>query len=152
MEELSDGDPETVVLDNARRKARAAGAGGLVLGADTEVLLDGELLGKARDEREADAFLQRLSGRTHVVLGGLVLLGDGAERSGVERTLVTFRELDEDLRRWYLESREWPDRAGAYAIQGRGAALVERIDGDFWNVVGLPVPLLLRLAPEVLRR
>jgi septum formation protein len=85
------------------------------------------------------------------VLGGLVLLGDGAERSGVERTLVTFRELDEDLRRWYLESREWPDRAGAYAIQGRGAALVERIDGDFWNVVGLPVPLLLRLAPEVLR-
>jgi len=100
---------------------------------------------------EAAAFLQRLSGRTHVVLGALVLLSDGTERSGVERTLVTFRELDEDLRRWYLESREWPDRAGAYAIQGRGAALVERIDGDFWNVVGLPVPLLLRLAPEVLQ-
>ena len=70
---------------------------------------------------------------------------------GVERTLVTFRELDEDLRRWYLASGEWPDRAGAYAIQGRGAALVERIDGDFWNVVGLPVPLLLRLAPEMLK-
>lgn len=150
VEERSEGDPEQAVLENARRKARAAPADGLVLGADTEVLLDGQLLGKARDEHQADAFLRRLSGRTHVVLGALVLLDRGEERSGVERTLVTFRELDETLRSWYVESGEWPDRAGAYAIQGRGAALVQRIDGDFWNVVGLPVPLLLGLAPEVL--
>ena len=72
------------------------------------------------------------------------------ERSGVERTEVTFRTLDDPLRRWYLATGEWRGRAGAYAIQGYGAALVERIEGDFWNVVGLPVPLLMRLAPELL--
>jgi septum formation protein len=137
------------VLENARRKARAAEADAFVLGVDTEVLLSGELLGKARDDCEADAFLRQLSGRTHLVLSGLVLLDRDGERSGVERTAVTFRELDERLRRWYLETDEWRDRAGAYAIQGRGAALVERIEGDFWNVVGLPVALLLGLAPEL---
>jgi septum formation protein len=139
------------VLENARRKARAAEPDDFVLGVDTEVLLSGELLGKARDDREADAFLRQLSGRTHLVLSGLVLLDRDGERSGVERTAVTFRELDERLRRWYLETGEWRDRAGAYAIQGRGAALVERIEGDFWNVVGLPVALLLGLAPELVQ-
>src|SRR5207245_6061137 len=96
-----------------------------------------------------DAYLRRLEGRAHLVLSGLVLLDGDGERSGVERTVVTFRQLDERVRRWYLNTGEWRDRAGAYAIQGRGAALVERIDGDFWNVVGLPVPLLLGLAPEL---
>jgi septum formation protein len=151
VDELTAGDPARVVLENARRKVRAVEADGPVLGVDTEVLLSGELLGKARDEREADAFLRHLSGRTHRVLSGLVLLDRDGERSGVERTAVTFRELDARLRRWYLETGEWRDRAGAYAIQGRGAALVERIEGDFWNVVGLPVPLLLGLAPELLQ-
>ena len=150
VEERSDGDPDWAVLENARRKAHAAPAGGLVLGVDTEVLIDGELLGKGRDERDADRLLQRLSGRTHTVLSGLVLLDADGERSGVERTQVTFRTLDDTLRRWYLATGEWRDRAGAYAIQGYGAALVERIEGDFWNVVGLPVPLLMRLAPELL--
>jgi nucleoside triphosphate pyrophosphatase len=152
VEELSGGDPEEAVLENARRKARAAGPERLVLGVDTEVLLDGELLGKAKDERAADAILERLSGRTHVVLSGLVLLEGDRERAGVERTAVTFRTLDDALRRWYLETGEWRDRAGAYAIQGHGAALVKRIEGDFWNVVGLPVALLLELAPELLVR
>jgi nucleoside triphosphate pyrophosphatase len=139
------------VLENARRKAAAAaGHPGVVLGVDTEVWLDGELLGKAEDERAADAFLRHLSGRTHVVLSGLVLLEGGRERAGVERTAVTFRALDDGLRHWYLETGEWRDRAGAYAIQGHGAALVRRIEGDFWNVVGLPVALLLELAPELL--
>ena len=139
----------SVVLENARRKALAAQVDGLVLGVDTEVLLGDELLGKARGQDEADAFLRRLSGRAHLVLSGLVLLDRDGERSGVERTVVTFRQVDERMRRWYLGTGEWRDRAGAYAIQGRGAALVERIDGDIWNVVGLPVPLLLRLAPEL---
>jgi nucleoside triphosphate pyrophosphatase len=150
VDELTQGDPESVVVENARRKAQAAQASGLVLGVDTEVLLDGELLGKADTRDEATAHLSSLSGRTHQVLGGLVLLEDGRERAGVERTAVTFRPLDDRILAWYLGTEEWRDRAGAYAIQGRGAALVERIEGDYWNVVGLPVPLLLRLAPELL--
>ena len=152
VEEVTSGDePEVLVLENARRKARAATAGdaGLVLGVDTEVLIDGELLGKAGSEEEARAFLARLSGRTHTVLGGLVLIADGAERTGVAATQVTFRTLSDRLLDWFLETSEWRERAGAYAIQGRGAALVERISGDYWNVVGLPVALLLDLAPEL---
>jgi septum formation protein len=152
VEELTFGDdPESLVLENARRKARAAAAGGdgLVLGVDTEVLIDGELLGKADSESEARAFLARLSGRTHTVLGGLALLADGAERTGVAATQVTFRTLSDRLLEWFLETGEWRERAGAYAIQGRGAALAERISGDYWNVVGLPVALLFDLAPEL---
>jgi septum formation protein len=150
VEELTSGDPELVVLENARRKARAAlGDEAPVLGVDTEVLIDGDLLGKAPGEAEARDFLRRLSGRTHSVLSGLVLLAGGIERAGVATTHVTFRTLSDSLIDWYARTGEWRDRAGAYAIQGHGAALVERIDGDYWNVVGLPVPLLLDLAPEL---
>lgn len=153
VEELRAGaSPEAVVLENARRKARAAaGEGELVLGVDTEVLIDGELLGKAESRDEARAFLERLSGRTHTVLGGLVLLDGDTERSGAAATQVTFRTLSAEVVDWFLATGEWHDRAGAYAIQGRGAALVERIEGDYSNVVGLPVPLLLELAPDLLR-
>jgi septum formation protein len=142
------------VLENARRKARAAApdGAGLVLGVDTEVLLDGELLGKATSEGEARTFLAGLSGRTHTVLGGLVLIANGAERTGLAATQVTFRTLSGRLIDWFVATGEWRERAGAYAIQGHGAALVERISGDYWNVVGLPVPLLLDLAPELLVR
>ena len=160
VEELTDGAPEEVVLENARRKAavglQAAGRGTLVLGVDTEVLLGGRLLGKAIDGTEARRRLEALSGRTHTVLSGLVLYGasspgeDPAERSGVARSEVTFRELDEATLATYLASGEWRDRAGAYAIQGLGSILVERLEGDFSNVVGLPVRLLLDLAPELL--
>lgn len=151
MEELSAGDPEAVVYENARRKAHAAArsADERVLGVDTEVLLDGELLGKADRPEQARAHLERLSGRTHTVLSGLCLLEGERERGGVADTRVTFRTLSADLVDWYLATEEWRERAGAYAIQGHGAALVERIDGDYWNVVGLPVPLLLSLAPEL---
>jgi septum formation protein len=147
----SGGEAEWIVLENAGRKARAAARDGeLVLGVDTEVLIDGELLGKAAAEHEARAFLERLSGRTHTVLGGVVLVDGPVERSGVAATQVTFRTLSTALVDWFLATGEWRERAGAYAIQGRGAALVERIEGDYWNVVGLPVPLLLDLAPEIL--
>jgi septum formation protein len=159
VEELTDGAPEEVVVENARRKAaagRQAGEDTLTLGVDTEVILAGRLLGKASDRTEARRRLEALSGRTHTVLSGLVLYGvsprdaELAERSGVARSEVTFRELDETTLETYLASGEWRDRAGAYAIQGLGSILIERVEGDFSNVVGLPVTLLLALAPELL--
>jgi septum formation protein len=158
VKELADGgEPAEVVVENARRKAtvgvREAGEGALVLGADTEVLLDGRLLGKAADAGEARERLLALSGRTHEVLGAIVLAGPepGRERAGLARSEVTFRALDDATLGLYLASGEWRDRAGAYAIQGLGSALVERVQGDFSNVVGLSVRLLLELAPELFR-
>ena len=146
VEEDSEGDPADVVVRNARRKARAV-PGDPVLGVDTEVYLDGRLFGKPTDQDQARAYLERLSGRTHEVFSGLVLVHEGDERSGVARTKVTFRELDSSLIERYLDGDEWRNRAGGYAVQGRGAALIASIDGDYWNVVGLPVALLLDLAP-----
>jgi septum formation protein len=165
VEELRDGVPEEVVVENARRKAAAglraaegAGESAIALGVDTEVVLDGRLLGKASGRAEARERLEALAGRRHTVLSGLVLLGSApwaggpGERSGVAATEVTFRELDRATLETYIASGEWRDRAGAYAIQGLGSVLVERVEGDFSNVVGLPVGLLLELAPELLPR
>jgi septum formation protein len=150
VEELEGGDPRELVLENARRKARAA-AGARVLGVDTDVVLDGRALGKPRDSTDAEAFLRRLSGRGHEVMSGLALRDEAGERSAVAVTEVRFRRLGDRELRWYLQSGEWRDRAGGYAIQGRGAALVEEIRGDYSNVVGLPLAALLRLAPDLLR-
>ena len=144
IEELSAGDPLDVVVENARRKARAV-EGDLVLACDTEVILDGDVFGKPADEAEARTFLERLSGRTHEVYGGIVLRHGGDEQTGVCVTKVIFRPLEGDEIDAYVATGEWRGRAGGYAIQGRGAALVQRIEGDFWNVVGLPVPELVRL-------
>jgi septum formation protein len=149
VEELTDGAPREVVVENALRKARAVD-GELVLGADTEVFLDDRIFGKAGDEEQAGAYLRELSGRTHEVWGGLALVERGAERTACAVTRVTFADLTDREIGWYLETGEWRDRAGAYAIQGRGSALVEGVEGDFWNVVGLPVAELRRLAPHVL--
>ncbi len=158
VEELMEGDPEAVVLENARRKAHAGFAGApdgtAALGVDTEVVLGDRVLGKASDLSEARERLEALSGRTHTVLSGIVVLGPGrtgdapVERSGVARSEVTFRHLDSDTLRAYLARGEWRDRAGAYAIQGMGSMLIDRVDGDFSNVVGLPVRTLLALVPE----
>ena len=149
VEELTDGDPREVVIENAVRKARAA-EGELVLGADTEVFLDGRVFGKAETENQAEAFLRDLSGRTHEVWGGIALRqGDGLQTAHAV-TKVRFADLTDRELAWYLATGEWRDRAGAYAIQGRGAALVEAIEGDFWNVVGLPVAELRRVAPLLL--
>jgi nucleoside triphosphate pyrophosphatase len=144
VEELTQGDPREVVLENARRKARAV-EGDLVLACDTEVNVDGVVFGKPADEAEAVRMITQLSGRMHVVLGGLVLRRDGRECEAVAETDVHFRQLDAAEIADYVATGEWRGRAGGYAIQGRGAALVERIEGDFWNVVGLPVPELIRL-------
>ena len=147
------------MLENARRKARAglagAEAGALSLGVDTDVVLDGRTVGKPASREEAGERLRRLAGRTHEVLSGLALLGplptsgEPPERSGVARSVVTFRSLDPATIELYLDSGEWRDRAGAYAIQGLGSILVERLEGDLSNVVGLPIGLLIGLAPEL---
>jgi septum formation protein len=154
VHERDAGPPEEVVRENALAKARAVtaalGPERTVLGVDTEVALDGRLHGKAPDEQAAREQLDRLSGRIHEVWSGIALVSASGERTEAERTLVVFRVLNEALIGWYLASGEWRGRAGAYAIQGRGAALVERIDGDYWNVVGLPVAKLLQLAPDLL--
>jgi septum formation protein len=149
VEELRHGDPRDVVLENALRKARAV-EGEAVLGVDTEVVLGGRVLGKPGDEAEAAGFLRDLSGREHEVMSGIALRRGGTEETAVAVTRVRFRELGDRELRWYLASGEWRERAGGYAIQGRGAALVAEIEGDYWNVVGLPVPALLELAPDLL--
>jgi septum formation protein len=152
VEELTDGEPRRLVRENALRKARAIQApDSSVIGADTAVVLDGTVFGKPGDEAEAETFLRRLSGRTHEVMSGIALLEPGRpERSDVAVTRVRFRSLEPADLAWYLATGEWRDRAGAYAIQARGAALVEEIEGDYWNVVGLPVAALLRLVPDLL--
>jgi septum formation protein len=150
VDEETQGEPRRLVMENALRKARAVD-GDRVLGVDTDVVLDGRVFGKPADEDDAAASLRLLSGRTHEVWSGIALRANGVERTGSAVTRVRFRALEEPELRWYLRSGEWRDRAGGYAIQGRGAALVEAIDGDFWNVVGLPLAELLRLAPDLVR-
>jgi septum formation protein len=149
VEELEEGDPAEVAAENARRKATAIKAD-RVLGADTVVSLDGQIFGKPGDAAAALQTLRALSGRTHEVIGGVCLLEAGRTRAAIARTRVRFRELDEPLLEWYVASGEWRGRAGGYAIQGRGAALIAGIEGDYLNVVGLPVATLLELAPWLL--
>jgi septum formation protein len=127
-------------------KARSVEGGGRpVLGVDTVVVLDGRVLGKADSPDEAAAMLEALSGRAHEVVSGLCLRTAEWEEVGREITRVLFRPLSERDVDAYVSGREWEGRAGAYAIQGFGATLVERIEGDYLNVVGLPAALLLRL-------
>jgi len=116
-----------------------------VLGVDTEVLLDDELLGKPEDAAGAERMLERLAGRTHEVVAGLCLRTPAREEQATEVTRVPFRPLTPRDLAHYVASGEWEGRAGGYAIQGLGAALVERIDGDYSNIVGLPVQKLVEL-------
>jgi septum formation protein len=151
--EREDGPPREVAIENAWRKATAVAAAhpdGLVLGVDTVVSVDGRIYGKPVDREHARATLHALAGRRHAVIGGVCLIERGRAVTAASTTLVTFRTLDEHLVESYLATDEWRDRAGAYAIQGRGAVLVAGIDGDYLNVVGLPVGTLLDLAPPLL--
>jgi septum formation protein len=152
VRELTGGDPEVEVVENARRKARAVEAGPdrLVIACDTDVVLDGKALGKPADEAEARSYLDRMAGREHQVLSGLVVLEGGEERSGLERTAVVFKDLSEAERERYVRFGEWRGRSGGYAIQTLGSTLVERLEGSVSNVVGLPVGLLAELAPHLL--
>ena len=150
-EELLSADPIAEVERHAQGKARSvAGIAGNrpVLGVDTEVVLDGCVYGKPGDEGEAEAMLEELSGQTHEVVSGLCLLTPAWEELRHAVTRVSFRALTPRELGLYVVSEEWRERAGGYAIQGLGAALVERIDGDYLNVVGLPTALLVRLLAE----
>jgi len=148
VDELSAGAPAEVARANALAKARAGALkrpGRTILGVDTVVALDGEIFGKPASAQQAAATLGRLQGRGHEVVSGLALLESGNTQVVHEATEVTFRELDEDAIRRYVATGEWCGRAGGYAIQGQGAALVRRIMGDYLNVVGLPVGAMLDL-------
>jgi len=150
--EIEQGEPNAVAVANAVAKAQAvaAGPGEIVIGCDTVVATDEGLWGKPRDQAQARQTLEHLDGRTHRVVSGLAVLRDGAVQTATETTSVTFRPLPEALIERYLRSGEWKGRAGGYAIQGSGVMLVERIDGDLLNVIGLPVGALLRLVPELI--
>jgi septum formation protein len=124
----------------------------LVIGCDTDVVLDGKALGKPQGEVEAREYLDRMSGRAHTVLSGLVVLDGDEERSGLEATSVVFRDLSDAEKERYVRFGEWEGRSGGYAIQTLGSTLVERVEGSVSNVVGLPVGLLAELAPGLFDR
>jgi nucleoside triphosphate pyrophosphatase len=141
-EEEPGGDP----IDHAAGKARSVDGGDRpVLGVDTVVACNGEVLGKPHDATDAERMLEFLSGRTHEVVSGLCLRTHAWEELHHATTRVTFRQLTPRDLGHYLASGEWHGRAGAYAIQGLGASLIDGIDGDYLNVVGLPGALLVRL-------
>ena len=140
-----------IVQEHAQGKARSVvddADGRPVIGVDTAVVLGGEVFGKPGDAGEAERMLERLSGQRHAVISGLCLLTPGWEFVDADTTLVTVRTLTPRDLAAYVASGEWENRAGAYAIQGRGAALVESIQGDYLNVVGLPASLLVRVLAE----
>jgi septum formation protein len=148
-EDVHDADPVHTVEHNARGKAEEVlarvrpRAGELVLGVDTVVAIDGKVLGKAASESEAADYLRLLAGRRHEVFSGLRLCSQKSGVSAHAVTGVTFRTLRPAEISLYLACGEWRERAGAYAIQGVGSTLVERVDGDYFNVVGLPVAALV---------
>jgi septum formation protein len=144
-------DAEQLVRDHALGKARSvAGDAGdrPVLGVDTTVVLGGRLYAKPTDAGDAERMLEELGGTTHAVVSGLALVTPGWEHVEVELTRVTFRPLTPRDLASYVATGEWEGRAGGYAIQGTGATLVERIEGDYLNVVGLPAALLVRRLAE----
>ena len=147
-EALEPGEDGAVAVERlARAKALAVADGESlpVLAADTEVLLDGHILGKPEDERDALAMLRRLAGRPHEVVTGVCLVSAGVARSGVERSVVAFAPMSESELAWYAATGEPLDKAGGYHVDGKGALFIETVEGSPSNVAGLPVRLLLNL-------
>ena len=149
--------PEEYVERLAREKAaRVAGARlfGLVLGADTAVVCEGEILGKPRGDEDARRMLRLLSGRWHDVLTGVALVRAEDEHAEVAhaRTRVRFCRMTDEEIDWYVRTNEPADKAGAYAVQGRAALFIDGLEGDYWNVVGLPVRLVYELASRIADR
>jgi septum formation protein len=153
VEELEAGPPHEVAVENAYRKARHvadAESDARILGVDTVVALGAQIYGKPETPRQARETLEALRGRRHTVISGLCLIDGGRHRTAATTTIVAFRAFEDRILDWYVAGEEWRGRAGGYAIQGRGAALVAGIEGDYLNVVGLPVATLLELQPNLL--
>jgi septum formation protein len=158
LEERAAGEMAVAYVERlAREKAEAAAMRypkRLVLGADTTVVVEGDVLEKPRDERDARRMLRRLSGRWHEVLTGVALVRAGGDE-GLRRTIaharteVRFAQMSDAEIDWYVASGEPMDKAGAYAVQGRASLFIEEIRGEYWNVVGLPIQLVYRLAREI---
>jgi septum formation protein len=153
VEESNDGEPEYVALETASAKARevAERETGVIIGADTIVVEGGGILGKPSSREEGRTMLLRLSGREHEVLTGLCVIDTEreVERTAIERTLVHFRELELAEIESYLDTGEYADKAGGYGIQGKAGPFVDRICGDYYNIMGLPLCRLLLLLREV---
>ena len=154
VEEIDAGEPAHVVINNALRKARAVAdrlgdTSALVIGGDTVIVHAGEVIGKPADAEQAAGFMRRLSGSEHEVLGGVAIVSfGGEERTAVTATKVRFRSLSEEQIALYVATGEWQDRSGGYAIQQGGSILIESIEGDYLNIIGLSVNDLARPAPE----
>jgi septum formation protein len=143
--------PVETPIDYVERLAREKALwvpGSLVLGADTTVIVRDQVLEKPTDSSDALGMLRKLQGRTHQVVTSVALVADGALHQATDITNVTFRRLDDGMLEAYVATGEPMDKAGAYGIQGYGAALVERIDGDFFSVMGLPLRLVLSLLEQ----
>ena len=156
VDELTEGDPAELVVENALRKARAAARGRAPDAAgdrDRGRHRRRPRRPPARQARPTPAAAREriaaLAGRTHSVLSGLALIGAGRELTDLVRTDVTFRDLRPDEIDRYVESGEWRDRAGGYAVQGFGSSLIAAIDGDLSNVIGLPLPRLAEMVEEL---
>lgn len=153
--EVDAGEPRNVVINNAVRKARAvsdrlADPNAIVIGGDTVIVHEGDVIGKPADAEEAASFMRRLSGSEHEVLGGLAVVRfGGEEKTAATATKVRFRSLSDEQIALYVATGEWEERSGAYAIQQGGSILVEEISGDYLNIIGLSVNDLARLAPEL---
>lgn len=146
-------DPETLAWENAKGKAQEIARRhqkALVLGVDTIVEIDGKILGKPVDEKDAYRMLKLLSGKTHTVWTGMHLIDTQTkkEQRCVEQTKVTFLDIDDETLKQYIQTGEPMDKAGAYAVQGIGALYIQGIEGDFFNVMGLPVYRLRQILME----
>ncbi len=152
-ESVVDGEaPEDYVQRLAGEKALAVAAshpGGIILAADTTVVLEGEIIGKPVDLDDARRMIERLSGNWHEVLTGVAVTRNGDEKIGMQRTRVKFAEMTDDEIDFLVEKGEPLDKAGAYAVQAQAALFIEGIEGDYWNVVGLPISLVYRLVTEM---
>jgi septum formation protein len=140
--------PGDYVTRLAREKAEAVAElypGGSILGADTTVVIDGQIIGKPNDLERAREMLQLLSGNWHEVLTGVAIVRDGQTQTGMQKTRVKFAPMDEAEIRFLAEMGDPLDKAGAYAVQAQAALFIEGIEGDYWNVVGLPISLVYRL-------
>ncbi len=151
--ELAESYVERLAVEKADQAAlrRLRKDADIVLAADTAVVVDGQILGKPGDKDEAERMLRLLSGRTHRVLTGISVRSNVQQLSLVEETAVRFVELTEDQIAWYLDSREGFDKAGGYGIQGLASRFVQRIDGSYSNVVGLPIEAVDRLLGRLSR-